>query len=136
MVKITVQTVVNENMEKVWDAWINPKHIVKWDYATDTWETPYAENDLRVNGKLKVRMQAKDKSVGFDLVGTYTNIIKHKVIEFVLENNRQVITRFEETTEGIKITQTFDAENTNLEEMQLQGWQAILDNFKKYVENY
>lgn len=139
---ITVQTIINAPLEKVWNYWNEPEHITKWAFASDDWEAPHATNDLQVGGKFVTTMAAKDKSVSFDFGGTYTNIIPNELIEYSMSNDpteesaRKVSISFsspsEETT---KIVETFDPENENPEEMQRAGWQAILDNFKKYVEN-
>lgn len=138
---ITIETVVNAPIEVVWDAWTKPEHITKWAFASDDWEAPYAENDLRVGGTFKTRMQAKGGMEGFDFGGVYSTVEEHKIIEYDMEKavnedqSRHVKTVFEETPEGIKITQTFDPENENPIDMQRAGWQAIMDNFKKYTES-
>jgi uncharacterized protein YndB with AHSA1/START domain len=133
---ITVGNTVKAPIEKVWEYWNNPQHIIHWAFASDDWESPKAENDLRVGGKFKTVMAAKDKSASFDFGGTYTAIDQHKRIEYVMaEAGRHVQTDFTQIPEGVKITQTFEPENENTLEMQKRGWQTILDNFKKYVEN-
>jgi uncharacterized protein YndB with AHSA1/START domain len=131
---ITVQTIINASIEKVWDFWTNPIHIVKWNNASDDWHTPFAENDLTVDRRFKYSMAAKDGSMCFDFEGTYTKIEKHSKIEYILDDERKVQIIFEATKNGIKLTESFDPENENTEELQKNGWQAILDNFKKYVE--
>jgi len=132
---ITVQTVVNAPMAKVWECWNKPEHITGWAFASDDWEAPAAENDLRVGGKFKTVMSAKDKSSSFDFTGTYTAVRENKLIEYDLDDGRHVKVEFTETPEGVRVTETFEPENENPEEMQRSGWQAILDNFKKYVES-
>lgn len=134
MSSVTISTVVNAPMEKVWECWIEPQHITQWAFASDDWEAPHAENDLRVGGKFLTRMSAKDKSAGFDFIGVYTAVEKNTLIEYDMDDGRHVKNVFEQTPEGVKVTTTFDPESENSEEMQRQGWQAILDNFKKYVE--
>ncbi len=130
---ITVEAVINAPMEKVWDYWNKPEHITKWAFAQDDWEAPAAENDLRVGGMFKTTMAAKDKSAQFDFGGTYTVVKEHERIEYDF-GDRHASVAFIQTPEGVKVTQTFDPEQTNSEEKQRSGWQAILDNFKKYVE--
>jgi len=131
---ITVQTVVNAPLEKVWKTWTEPGHIVQWAFAQDDWEAPSAENDVRTGGKFKTVMAAKDKSFSFDFTGTYTKVEGHEVIEYDMDDGRHVSIRFEEVPEGVKITETFEMENENSEEKQRSGWQAILENFKKHAE--
>lgn len=131
---ITVQTVVNAPMEKVWECWNKPEHITGWAFASDDWEAPAAENDLRVGGRFKTTMAAKDKSAGFDFAGVYTNVKEHKLIEYNIDDGRHVKVEFEKIPNGVKVTETFEPENTFPVEMQRSGWQAILDNFRKYVE--
>lgn len=131
---ITIAAVINAPMEKVWECWTKPEHITKWAFASETWEAPSAENDLRVGGKFKTRMQAKDGSAGFDFEGMYTAVQEHKLIEYDF-GDRHAKIEFKETGDGVKVMETFDPESENPIEMQRTGWQAILDNFKKYVEN-
>jgi uncharacterized protein YndB with AHSA1/START domain len=131
---ITVQTTIKAPLEKVWECWNKPKHITKWAFASDDWEAPVAENDLRVGGKFKTVMAAKDKSASFDFGGIYTVVKEHELIEYDMNEERHVKVEFTEMPDGVQVTETFDPENQNSEEMQRAGWQAILDNFKKYVE--
>ncbi|QCR24610.1 SRPBCC family protein [Pontibacter sp. SGAir0037] len=131
---ITVETTVQAPVEKVWRFWTTPHHITQWNNASDDWHTPRAENDLRVGGKFRCRMEAKDGTMGFDFEGTYTAVEEHQLIAYVLEDNRNVKIVFAPAEEGTTVTETFDAEQTHSVEMQQTGWQAILDNFKKHVE--
>lgn len=132
---ITIQTVINAPMSKVWDCWNEPKHIEQWAFASDDWEAYGAENDLRSGGKFKTTMAAKDKSFSFEFGGTYTAVTEHALIEYDMDDMRHVKTEFTETAEGVQVVQTFDPEQENSTEMQREGWQAILNNFKKYVED-
>lgn len=132
---ITVEASINAPIKIVWECWTSPEHITKWNNASDDWHTPYAENDLRTGGKFKSIMAAKDGSMSFDFEGEYTLVEQNKAIEYVMSDGRKVEVSFEETPIGIYIIESFDPENINSEEMQQQGWQAILDNFKKYVES-
>ena len=135
MQPITIETTVNAPIEKVWEYWNKPEHITKWAFASDDWHAPASENDVRTGGKFKTRMEAKDGSSGFDFEGTYTNVKENELIEYEMSDGRKVSVKFEQTPEGVKITETFDPENENTPEVQRSGWQAILDNFKKYVIN-
>lgn len=146
MKTITVETIIHASIEKVWESWNKPEHITHWAFASDDWEAPYVENDLRVGGKFKTVMAAKDKSSSFDFTGMYTVVEEHKLIEYDMDEApshkasdgqgvRHVRVEFTKVPEGVKVIQTFDPENENPEKMQRDGWQAILDNFKKYVEN-
>lgn len=132
---ITIETVVHAPIEQVWEFWTKPEHIINWAFASDDWEAPHAENDLTVGGKFKTVMSAKDKSVNFDFTGVYTAIEKKKLIEYTIGDGRHVSVEFSETPQGVKIIETFDPENENSEELQRAGWNAILENFKKYAES-
>lgn len=134
---ITIQTVIKAPIEKVWECWNGPEHITQWAFADDTWEAPAAKNDLRVNGIFTTTMAAKDKSASFDFGGIYTSVKEHELIEYEMNGDRRKVKiEFSETPEGVKIVETFDPEQENTEELQRSGWQAILDNFKKHVENH
>ena len=131
---ITIDATVSANTKKVWDYWNKPEHITKWNFAADDWHCPRAENDLRVEGKLKSRMEAKDGSFGFDFEATYNEVIDQKKVTYTIADGRKATINFESLGGKTTITIVFDAENENPVEMQKRGWQAILDNFKKYVE--
>ena len=131
---ITVETIVKAPIAKVWEHWSNPSHIMGWAFASDDWEAPSAENDVRTGGKFKTTMAAKDKSDSFDFAGAYSLVKEHELIEYDMDDGRHVKVEFIEVPEGVKIVETFDPENENSEELQRSGWQAILDNFRKYTE--
>jgi uncharacterized protein YndB with AHSA1/START domain len=131
---ITVSTTVSAPIEKVWSYWNEPEHIIVWNTGSPDWHTPRATNDLTVGGSFNVRMEAKDGSEGFDFIGTYTIIVPQERIEYAMDDGRKVVVTFEATDEGIRVMETFDPENINSEELQRQGWQGILDNFKAHVE--
>lgn len=126
---------MNARIDKVWEYWNSPKHTVNWAFASDDWEASEAENNLAVGGTFRTKMSAKDKSESFDFTGTYTKVEENKLIEYDMADGRHVMTEFSQVPEGVKITQTFDPEEENTEEVQKSGWQAILENFKKYTEN-
>ena len=132
--KITVENIVKAPVEIVWEYWTNPEHITKWAFASDDWHAPHAENDLRTGGKFSTTMAAKDGSFSFDFGGVYTNVVEYKVIDYTLGDDRTVQILFTNLDDETKIVQIFDAETTNSIEMQRGGWQAIMDNFKKYTE--
>jgi uncharacterized protein YndB with AHSA1/START domain len=133
--KITVQTSVNAKVEKAWDLFNSPDHITQWNSATPEWHTPKAENDLREGGKFTYRMEAKDGSFGFDFGGTYNRIEDNRLVSYTLEDGRTVEVSFVDNGGSTEVIEVFEAEETNSEELQRTGWQAILDNFKKYVES-
>ena len=132
--EITISVEIKSPIDKVWDYWNAPKHIVNWNFASDDWQTTTAINNLRVNEKFSYYMEAKDKSFGFNFSETYSKIITNELIEIVLDDSRKVKIAFlgDETT--TKIVQSFEAENENEAELQKTGWQNILNNFKKYCE--
>ncbi|HZH69383.1 MAG TPA: SRPBCC family protein [Flavobacteriaceae bacterium] len=132
--KITVEATVNAETKKVWDCWTTPEHITKWNFAAENWQCPKAENDLRVGGKYFARMEAKDGSFGFDFEAVYDEVIDGKKITYTMGDGRQATTTFENLDGITKVTTIFDAEDSNPIEMQQEGWLAILNNFKKYVE--
>ena len=132
--KITITTMVNANIKKVWDYYTNPEHITKWNFADPSWQCPSASNDMRVGGKYSARMEAKDGSFGFDFEGIYDEIIESEKFTFTMADGRQVTVAFHENGNQTDVSVTFDAEEQNSLEMQKGGWQAILNNFKKYTE--
>lgn len=133
--KISIETEVNAPLSTVWDAWVTPGDITNWNFAVDEWCCPRAELDLEVGGNFNYRMEAKDSSAGFDFKGKFTEITPYKLIHFVLGDDREVKVQFIETENGVKIVETFEAEDENSAEQQRQGWLSILNNFKKHVES-
>ena len=131
---ITVQAVVNAAIEKVWEYWTAPEHIVGWAFASDDWGASNPVNDLRPGGSFSTHMAAKDGSAGLDIAGVYTAVREHELIAYDLGDSRHVEIEFTPSPEGVAIKQTFDPENEYPLEYQKSGWQAILDNFKKYAE--
>lgn len=132
---ITVEATVKAPVAKVWKYWGEPQHITQWCAASDDWHAPKAENDLRTGGKFSTTMAAKDGSFSFDFGGVYDNVQPNKLIAYTIGDGRKVNITFWEQGSETKIVETFDAEDQNPVEMQRGGWQAILDNFKKYTEN-
>lgn len=132
--KVRVETTINAPIEKVWALWTDPRHVMHWNNASDDWCTSYAENDLSIGGKFVYRMEARDNSAGFDFGGEYTRIEPLKVIEYKLDDHRKVEVHFHQTGSRTTVTEVFDTESTNPVNVQKKGWQAILDNFRDYVE--
>jgi uncharacterized protein YndB with AHSA1/START domain len=130
--KITVSAKVSAPIDVVWSAYVTPEDIVQWNAASDDWHTTTSTVDLRPGGHFSSRMEAKDGSFGFDFEGTYTNIIKHELIEYEFGDRKAAIS-FEEQADGVLVTVEFDAETENPIEMQREGWQSILNSFKKHV---
>lgn len=133
-VEITIQAEVNAPIEKVWECYTKPEHIIKWNFASDDWCCPRAENDLRSGGKLNWRMEAKDGSFGFDFEAMYDEVVLHKKIAYTMLDGRKAVTEFSFEGGKTKVTTVFDAETMNSVELQQQGWQAILNSFKKHAE--
>ncbi|MEO9004387.1 MAG: SRPBCC family protein [Ginsengibacter sp.] len=131
---ITIEATVKAPAAKVWSYWTKPEHIIKWNQASDDWHTTKAENDLRQGGKFSSRMEAKDGSFGFDFGGIYDEVKESEYIEYTMDDGRKVNVSFTSRSGETQVVETFEAENTNSLEMQKSGWQAILDNFKKYTE--
>jgi uncharacterized protein YndB with AHSA1/START domain len=131
---ITVRSEVNASVETVWNIWIDPQHIKKWNNASPDWHTPKAENDLREGGRFLSRMEARDGSMGFDFGGVYNKVEKNQSIEYTIGDGRKVQITFIPEGNITTVIETFEAEETNPVEMQQAGWQSILNNFKKYVE--
>lgn len=131
--KISVETIVAAPLEEVWRAYTTPEDIKQWNAASDDWHTTAATVDLRVGGTFSSRMEAKDGSMGFDFAGTYTNIVKYKLIEYSF-GDRVAQTEFIDDPTGVRLRVTFDSEPTHSVEQQRDGWQAILNNFTRHTE--
>lgn len=133
---ITVKKTINASIDKVWDFWTLPKHIVNWNIPSLDWYNPYAENDLKIGGKFKYTMGTIDRKISFDFEGIYTNIENHEVLEYKLLDSRIGIVRFATEGDKVIITETFEPEKTNSEAMQEQFLKDVMSNFKSYVESF
>lgn len=131
---ITIETTVNAPVATTWRIFNDPKQITQWANASDDWHTPYSENDLKLDGKFKTTMAAKDGSFSFDFEGVYTKVQENRLIEYTIMDGRKVSVSFTDLGNQTKVVETFEPESTNPLEMQRGGWQAILDNFKKHTE--
>ena len=119
----------------MWDLWTNPEHIALWNNMSKEWHTPKAENDLRVGGRLFLRMELKDGSDGFDYVCIYDDVVVNEKISHTTSDNRKTTVLFFVIDNGVKLTETFDPENKTPLDIQQGFCQSILNNFKTYVEN-
>jgi uncharacterized protein YndB with AHSA1/START domain len=133
MNNIKIETIIHAKIDIVWRSWTEPGHIVNWNFASPDWRCPIAANDLKPGGRFSWRMEAKDGSMGFDYAGTYVNIQEPESIEKKLDDGRKINISFIEQQGTTKVIESFEPDD-NDPELQRQGWQAILDNFKKYVE--
>ena len=134
MDKITIDVMINSDIDTVWLKWTEASHIKSWYFASPDWWVPWVKQTFEVGKEFVYRMEAKDGSMGFDFTGKYTEINEKKSIVYILEDERKVITTFEIEHDGILLKQEFDVEDELSAEMQKQGWQAILNQFKKYIE--
>lgn len=133
--KITVEATLNAPVERVWQAYTTPADIMEWNAASDDWCCPSAQADLRVGGRYAARMEARDGSMGFDFEAVYEEVEPHKALTMAMSDGRKARTTFEPDSGKTKVAITFDAEDQNSIDMQRDGWQAILDSFKKHVES-
>ncbi len=135
MGKLTISAEINKPVDQVWEAYNDPKDIVNWNFAHESWSCPSSENDLQVGGKFKNRMEAKDGIFGFYFEGVYDDVKPLELIKYHMEAGREVETNFKALNlNKTEISVKFDPETQNPEDMQLQGWQAILNSFKNYAE--
>ena len=132
---IKVEVIVKNIISKVWDFWTQPEHIKKWNLATEEWHCPDATTDFKVGGIFNYRMEAKDESMKFDFTGKYSIIITNERISYNLEDGRKVNINFIKEGVKTKVIESFELDSEGSEEIQKQGWQAILNNFKKYAES-
>ena len=131
---ITVKTVVDAPIEKIWEIWTTPQHITQWNNASPDWHCPKAENNLTVGNKFVYTMASKDGAMSFDFSGIYSEIIPLSKIAYAMEDGRKVIITFEQSGEKIIVTESFDPETIHPHDVQQKGWQSILNNFKAYLE--
>jgi len=132
---IHIETEINAPLKTVWDYYNNLESITKWNQASPDWHCPLSSNDLRIGGRFKNRMEAKDGSFGFDFEGEYLDVIPNQKIVYKMDDDRRVFINFQHQSNKTTIIIDFEAENMNSVEMQKEGWQAILNSFKSFVEH-
>ena len=133
--KITIHATISAGIQKVWNYYTQPEHITKWNFASPDWHCPSASNDMRIGGKYTARMEAKDGSFGFEFEATYSEITENQKFVYVMPDGREVSVSINEDNHLTNITVSFDTETENPVDLQREGWQAILNNFKNYAEN-
>jgi len=133
--KLTVETQVQAPLSRVWEAYITPADILQWNQASDDWHTTQSSVEFREGGSFSSRMEAKDGSFGFDFAGTYTKIVQDQRIEYAF-GDRTAEVEFVSGDSGVTVRVSFDPENELPEEAQREGWQSILNNFKRHVEKH
>ncbi len=133
---VNVENTVNAQVDKVWKFMTDPEHIKKWNNASADWHTIFAENDLREGGKFLYRMEAKDASAGFDFKGVYDKVKTNQLMEYTIADGRKVKISFESHGTVTIIKEKIEVDNRHSVDIQKDGWQAILNNFKKYVETH
>lgn len=131
---ISIGVSVRSSLDSAWECWTKPEHITQWNFANSEWKCPFAVNELRVGGEFCWRMESKDGSMGFNYSGTYDQIVPHHFVEKTLDDGRKVQVKFSEENDLIVVREIFEPDE-NDQDLQRKGWQAILENFKKYVES-
>ena len=130
---ITIEVTVAAPRDEAWRAWTTPADIEQWNAASDDWHCPQAEHDLRPGGRFCYRMAARDGSEAFDYAGTFTRVASPEELGSTLDDGRAVTVTFTNVAAGTLVRETFDPFPGEPEEMQRDGWQAILDRFARHV---
>lgn len=133
---ITVEVLVHSDLHKCWENFTSADRVIHWNFASPEWHCPVASSDLKPGGKFAYTMAARDGSESFDLEGVFDLVQAPRKIAYILADGRKVEVSFEESANGILVRERFEAENMNPLELQKAGWQAILDNFRKYTESH
>ncbi len=133
--QLKIEAFIEAPVSRVWQCWTRPEHITQWNFASEDWRCPSAQVDLRTGGEYLARMESRDGSMGFDFRGNYGEVVQEERVVLLLEDGRRAMTRFESSPTGTRVETVFDAETQNPPELQQQGWQAILNQFKFYVEH-
>ena len=118
---ITIEATVQAPVEKVWECWTTPRHIIRWNNASDDWCTLKASNDLKVGGSFSSTMAAKDGSFSFDFEGIYDEVNAHKLISYTMADGRKAAVVFSSKENETAVREIFDAETMHSLEMQRFG---------------
>jgi len=131
---LVAATEVSVPVEKVWELWTTPAHIMQWNKLSDDWHNTKIENDLQAGGRFLFAMGLKNGTFSFDFCGTYNQVKPNELIAYTLDDGRKSTITFN-AGPPVKITEAFEANQTDPVDMQLQFCQAVLDRFKKYAES-
>lgn len=134
MIEISVS--INATLDEVWEKYTSVNDIQYWAFASDDWAAEGIENNLSPGGSFKNRNFAKDGSMEFMFSGVYNEVTPKERLACTLDDGRKVEVNFKENGKFVELQQLFEPETENPEEMQKQGWQAYLNNFKKHAEKY
>ncbi|MBC9915138.1 SRPBCC domain-containing protein [Chitinophaga varians] len=132
---LSASTLVKAPIEKIWDYWTGPEHIMQWNNPSSEWKTTSVENDVRSGGKFSFVMEAENGG-GFAFAGAYDEVIPHEKLSYVLSDGRRTIDLFSITPEGVTITELFDPEKGTPEAEQQAFCAGVLEHFRRYVENH
>lgn len=133
--EITINAIITTERKKVWEYYTNSSHITSWNFADPSWHCPAAKVDLVAGGKYFARMEAKDGSFGFDFEAIFDEVKDFQSLSYTMPDGRKVKVQFLDKSPNTEVIVVFDAESENPVEMQRDGWQSILNNFKHYVES-
>jgi uncharacterized protein YndB with AHSA1/START domain len=102
---LTLKKVFNAPVKTVWNAWIEPEHVVQW-WAPKGMKINIIEHDFKVGGKWKYSMPMPDGNL-FVSEGTYREIEQYKRIVTTAD--------FKPMTEGVELHVEFegDGDKTN-----------------------
>ena len=98
---VVIETAVNTSIEKAWETFTLPEHIVNWAFANEDWNVPSAENDLTVGGKFRTVMAAKDDSMSFDFAGEYTDTEADNSIEMQKDGWQSILNNYSKYTNSL-----------------------------------
>ena len=132
---LKIQKTVHAPIERVYKAFLSPKDLTQWYYASEGWTTPYAEVLAKPGGRLKIAFKDPKGKNTFDYEGTFVNLDAPKKIQYKLDDDRMVSIRFIELGPSkTRILETFDSENVMPISTQRAGWKAILDHLDDYLK--
>lgn len=133
-VMLQVMTTVAFDIETVWHKWNDPHHIRHWYFASDDWYVTHVRNHLEAGGELVIGMAARDGSVAFDFKGVYDEVVEFDRLSMTLDDGRIIQIQFVDDGDNIMIKERFEPDEETAPELQQEGWQNIIDSFKRYCE--
>ncbi|WP_454880067.1 SRPBCC domain-containing protein [Sphingobacterium detergens] len=132
--KLVSVILVEKPLEDVWEHWIGSASIKQWNIPFDDWHCPEVENDFREGGQFNFRMERRDDHEGFDYRGVYDRIIPLEYIEST-SGGRNCIVEFQAIDNNTIIRETFEPDAVTPLDLQQNFTDAVLVNFKKFVES-
>jgi uncharacterized protein YndB with AHSA1/START domain len=135
---LNIERTFDAPAEEVFDAWTSEEVLKRWWHAYPTWETPSADVDLRVGGKLRIVMRDPEEGEDHGGSGEYTVIERPRRLAFTWiwdddPGNPQLIELEFNEQDGVTTVRMTDSGITTEKgrDEHERGWSGCFDNLDR-----